>query len=110
MSTSRKLAWGTVAVGTPRVITEMRGDNWAVAVNPLATGTVLVEVCWGPDVTTADWRTATNQAGAAMTAIAAGAASNARVAVFTAPAPMGLRITASTAACEYELVGREILG
>ena len=109
MSTSRKLSHGMVAVGTPRTITDMRGDNWAVAVDPLATGTVKVEVCWGPDLTAPDWRDATNQAGAAMTAIAAGAAANARVAVFTAPAPLGLRITASTADCAYELVGREFV-
>jgi hypothetical protein len=110
MSTSRKTAWGTVVLGTPRTITEMRGDNWAIVVNPIS-GTVKVEVCWGPDLTTPDWRDATNQAAAAMTAIAVGDGATARTAVFIAPAPLGLRITTTGvgSSCEYEIIGRPFM-
>jgi hypothetical protein len=110
MSTTRKLGLGTVVLGSPLTSAEMRGDNWAIVVNPIS-GTVQVEVCWGPDLTTPDWRDATNQAAAAMTAIAVGAGATARTAVFVAPAPLGLRITTTGVAssCEYEFIGRPFL-
>lgn len=105
MSTARQLAQGTVAVGTPYVNLDVNGNTFAVAVQPAAGGTVLVEVCWGSHMGTPDWRPATNQAAAAMSAIAAGAGATSLVSIQTAPAPMGVRITATTAACDYQITG-----
>lgn len=105
MST-RKIYRGVATVAVPYVVTDIQSvTDLAIAINPLAGGTALVEVAWGPDLTTPDWRTATNQAAAAMTAIAAGAAANARVAVFIAPIPVAVRVTPTTASCEVEMTG-----
>lgn len=106
----RKLFDVTVLVGTPQVLFLPSADSAQLLVIPAATGTVLVErfnTVDGSNVPL-DLQTVQNEAAAAMTAIASGAAVNTRTAVLAAPCVTGLKITATTASCRVVVNGQII--